>query len=378
MKRINCFFSCIFLLTGVFQVDGENNQDMTGKKLAVVVIDPGHGGKDPGAVSGNALEKEIVLDISLKLGNLIKNNNPDIKVIYTRNKDVFVPLHERSRLANRNKADLFISIHANYVNTGSVQGTETYVLGQHRTSDNLEVAKKENAVILLEDDYTTRYEGFDPNLPESYIMFELVQDEYLEQSVLFASVIQDQFRVNANRHDRSVRQAGFLVLRQVTMPAVLVEAGFLSNPAERKYLMSEKGREDIAKSIFNAFENYRKKTEEKSHFTLNTSGNKKDNHTVDYQDLSKKKTTDSQAADSKFYSVQIAAMKNSPDPTPANFMGETQIFRIKTGEYTRYYSGKFNTLTEAEKERKRLDRKFPGAFVAIFENNTQKPVKNEP
>ena len=228
-------------------------------KLSVVVIDPGHGGKDPGAVVGKAREKEIVLDVALKLGAKIKSAFPETKVLYTRDNDAFVPLHQRANIANTNKADLFISIHANAVDKSSVQGAETFVLGYHRSKENLELAKKENAVILLEDDYNTRYEGFDPNSPESYIMFELIQDEYLEQSVLFASAIQNQFKTNVKRVDRSVKQAGFLVLRRTTMPSVLIEAGFISHSAERNFLLTENGRMQIANAIFNAFSEYKKK-----------------------------------------------------------------------------------------------------------------------
>lgn len=222
-------------------------------KPMVVIIDPGHGGKDPGAVNKGIREKDIVLGIGLKLGKHITDNYPDIKVVYTRSTDVFVPLIERSRIANKNKADLFISLHANHCGTPATRGTETFVLGLHRSTENLEVAKKENSVILLEDDYTTTYEGFDPNLSESYIMFELVQDIYMDQSLLFADAIQNQFKNRLQTTNRGVKQAGFLVLRQSSMPSVLVEAGFLSNQAEANYLNSEEGQRNIALSIFEAF-----------------------------------------------------------------------------------------------------------------------------
>jgi N-acetylmuramoyl-L-alanine amidase len=191
-----------------------NNKQING--LRTVVIDAGHGGKDPGAVVGRVREKDVALAIALRLGNIMKEKMPGLKVIYTRSTDIFVPLYERSIIANRNNADLFISIHANFCSASSVKGTETYVLGLHRTEDNLNVAKKENSVILLENDYTTRYEGFDPNLSESYIMFELIQDTNIDQSVAFAGILQDSFLKNAQRASRDVRQAGFLVLRETT------------------------------------------------------------------------------------------------------------------------------------------------------------------
>lgn len=228
-------------------------------KQFVVVIDPGHGGKDPGAVNKNIREKDVVLGIGLKLGKLINDNHSDVKVIYTRNTDVFIPLIERSNIANKNKADLFISIHANFCSTPSTRGTETYALGLHRTKDNLDVAKKENSVILLEQGYKTTYEGFDPNLSESYIMFELLQDEFLNQSLSFADAVQQQFKTRISTENRGVRQAGFLVLRQSSMPSVLIESGFLSNQAEANYLSTEEGQQQIAVSVFEAFKKFKGK-----------------------------------------------------------------------------------------------------------------------
>ena len=200
-------FSVIIYISLLFSYEPTSgfpaNRQNDYSRIRTVVIDPGHGGKDPGAVYGNVREKEIVLDIALKLGNYIQSAFPDVKVIYTRSKDVFVPLFQRAAIANKSNADLFISIHVNAVSRGQAQGTETYILGQHRTKENLEVAKKENAVILLEADYKTVYQGFDPNSPESYIMFELVQDEYLEQSAMLASAIQDQFRERVQQIGRA-------------------------------------------------------------------------------------------------------------------------------------------------------------------------------
>lgn len=178
-------------------------------KLKTVVIDPGHGGKDPGAVGKLAKEKDVVLAISLKLGNYIEKYLPDVKVIYTRKTDVFVPLNERAEIANANNADLFLSIHANYIANPRIYGTETFVLGLHRSEEHLEVAKKENSVIVMEEDYTTKYEGFDPNVPESYIIFELMQNVYLDQSIQVASLVQNQFHQRVGRKDRGVKQAGF-------------------------------------------------------------------------------------------------------------------------------------------------------------------------
>ena len=208
----------------------------------VVVIDAGHGGHDAGAVGKTSKEKDINLKVALAVGKLIENSDRDVKVIYTRKKDVFVTLQGRAQIANKNKADLFISIHTNALAKGrTIQGTETYTLGLHRTQENLEVAKKENAVILIEDDYKTRYAGFNPNSSESYIMFEFMQDKNMKQSVQLATFVQKQFRNTARRVDRGVRQAGFLVLHATSMPSVLIELGYISTPEEEKYLNSQTG-----------------------------------------------------------------------------------------------------------------------------------------
>lgn len=225
----------------------------------VVVIDAGHGGHDAGAVGKTSKEKDINLKVALAVGKLIENSDRDVKVIYTRKKDVFVTLQGRAQIANKNKADLFISIHTNALAKGrTIQGTETYTLGLHRTQENLEVAKKENAVILIEDDYKTRYAGFNPNSSESYIMFEFMQDKNMKQSVQLATFVQKQFRSTARRVDRGVRQAGFLVLHATSMPSVLIELGYISTPEEEKYLNSQTGINALSRSICQAVLQYKK------------------------------------------------------------------------------------------------------------------------
>jgi N-acetylmuramoyl-L-alanine amidase len=348
-------------------------QPGNGSSIRTVVIDPGHGGKDPGAVYGNAREKDIVLDISKKLGNYILTAYPDIKVIYTRDRDIFVPLFQRAAIANKNNADLFISIHVNAVGKGTAQGTETYILGMHRTQDNLEVAKKENAVILLEEDYQTTYEGFDPNSSESYIMFELVQDEYLEQSAMLASAVQDQFRESVKRIDRSVKQAGFLVLRQTAMPGILVEAGFLSHPSERNFLMSDSGRDYLASAIFRAFSDYKKKVEAKSSFHLVTTPSTEP-HSSTPVFPAQSNAGNPSGKSQIYFSVQIAALSAPIEINPANFKGEQHIFMQNKGKTYRYFSGKFTTPEQALAEQKRLRGKFKGAFMVAFENDELIPV----
>ena len=224
-----------------------------------LVIDAGHGGKDPGAQSKTGKEKDINLAVALAFGKLVEQNCKDVKVVYTRKTDVFVELDERANIANRAKADLFISIHTNSTAAKvGPQGTETYTLGMHRAADNLAVAKRENSVITLEKGYEQKYEGFDPNSSESYIIFELMQDKNMESSVKLAGLIQKQFRNSAKRVDKGVHQAGFLVLRATSMPSVLIELGYINNPAEAAYLTSKAGVNALAKSIYNAFVAYKK------------------------------------------------------------------------------------------------------------------------
>lgn len=349
--------------------------------LRIVVIDPGHGGRDPGAVSGGVQEKDIVLNIALKLGKMIQDNYPDVKVVYTRSKDVFLELHQRAQIANKNKADLFISIHANCVSSPSASGTETFTLGLHRSQENLEVAKKENAVILLEDDYNTNYEGFNPNEAESYIMFENLHSEYQNQSIHLAAALQDQFQSNMTLKNRGVKQAGFLVLRNASMPSILTEVGFLSNPAERKFLNSEAGKEKIAKSLFRAFADYKKIIDQRSNFYIAVSEESYAAVENEIEELESEIIRETVAAGStakteKWYGVQVAATQREIKTTAANFNGEKNISCIKVGNVHKYISGRFKNYKEAGKEKDRLKKKFPDAFVVIVENGVPTAVKN--
>ncbi|REJ83631.1 MAG: N-acetylmuramoyl-L-alanine amidase [Bacteroidetes bacterium] len=239
--------------------------------LGKVVIDAGHGGHDSGCLGSKFKEKDIALNIALALGKMIEEQFPDVKVIYTRKKDVFVELHERASIANTAKADLFISIHCNSacfydkkkrkeMCNKETQGAETWVMGLHKTEANLEVSKRENEVVLLEKDYTRQYDGFDPNSPEANIIFSLYQNAFLDQSLKMASYVQQEFK-EINRNNRGVKQAGFLVLYKTSMPSILIETGFLSHPAEELYLGSEKGQKEITQAVFKAFRSYKKAME---------------------------------------------------------------------------------------------------------------------
>ena len=227
-------------------------------KKFTLVIDAGHGGTDAGAVGAITKEKHINLNVALAFGRLVERNCPDVRVIYTRKTDVFVPLHTRADIANRNKADLFISIHTNALPKGRIsRGMETYTLGMHRAADNLDVAKRENSVILIETDYKERYQGFDPRSAESYIMFEFMQDRNMAQSVDLAKYVQRRTCASAGRQNKGVKQAGFLVLRETSMPSCLIELGFISTPDEEQYLHSASGVEQLGRGIFQAFVDYR-------------------------------------------------------------------------------------------------------------------------
>ncbi|MFM7079012.1 MAG: N-acetylmuramoyl-L-alanine amidase [Bacteroidota bacterium] len=232
-------------------------------QIKTVVIDPGHGGHDSGCLGSSSMEKHIALAVSLKLGDLIEKYFPDVRVIYTRKTDVFVPLHERANIANRNKADLFICIHCN-AGPSTAYGAETFVMGLHKTDDNLAVARRENESALLEKDYQMNYEGYDPKSPEAYIIFSLYQNTYMEQSLAFASKLQQEFEYNSKRYNRGVKQAGFLVLYRTAMPSVLIELGFLTNKNDEKFLATQEGQSSMANSILRAFTDYKSETERKA------------------------------------------------------------------------------------------------------------------
>jgi len=337
-------------------------------KLKTVVLDAGHGGRDPGAMVGKKMEKDIALGIILKLGHYIEKYMPDVKVVYTRDSDFFVPLYKRAEIANKIKADLFISVHANICGTPSIHGTETYALGLHRTEDNLEVAKKENSVILLEKDHTTRYEGFDPNSSESYIMFELVQNEFLDQSLMFASDVEDQFRTRAGRRDRGVRQAGFLVLRETSMPSVLIETGYMSNKKELNYLESDNGRAIIASAIFRAFRKYKETIEARSNYHTQLVENKKEEvkPAIDSLAVSKRDTVDLYKG--VVFAIQIAASKRELKLEPENFKGVEYLYRIKTDNIYKYLTCASNNEDNVQNQLKEVQKKYPDAYVVAYEN----------
>ena len=349
-----------FLISGLllfFIFTGQTSADEPERnKIRTVVIDPGHGGKDPGTLGKKTKEKEIVLGIALKLGKYIQENQKDVKVIYTRKTDVFVPLHERAEIANKNNADIFISIHANADPKWRAEGTETYAMGLHKSEDNLEIAKLENSVILLEEDYTTNYENFDPNSAESYISISLLQNIHLEQSLEFASYIQNQFRERAKRKDRGVKQAGFLVLWQTTMPSVLVETGFLSSSEEEKFLASDMGQDYIASAIYRAFRDYKNDVEKNSVFYAV----KNSEPVVNGNDIR--------------FKVQVTASRNSIPLSSEYFKGLPNVEEFLVEDIYKYAVGNSNRYKDIVEYSQTVKKYFPDAFIIALKNGRIIPV----
>ncbi len=350
----------------------------TKNKVEVVVIDPGHGGRDPGAVGAHVREKDIVLSIGLKLGKYIEENFEDVRVIYTRDDDTFVPLHERADIANKNKADLFISIHANALPRSAAIGTETWVMGPAKNESNLEVAKLENQVITLEEDYETKYEGFDPNSADSYIIFSLMQYTYLVQSVQFASFIQNEFRERAKRQDRGVKQAGFVVLWQTTMPSVLVETGFLTHPDEEKYLASQQGQDYLASAMFRAFRNYKDFIEKSSRFEkepVNPAPVTVFREETAPPASNLPETQDIPGNELKF-KVQVLVSKESQDMTGAYFRSYPGVEEFSVGRWYKYAIGNYSSYRECLDFCTRVKEHYPDAFVIAVKNGEIIPLKD--
>lgn len=334
------------------------------QNIKCVVIDAGHGGKDPGAVGKNSKEKDIVLALALQLGNQIESYyNNEVKVIYTRTTDEFIELYQRAKIANNAKADLFISIHCNSSKSNEPSGSETFVMGLHKSQANLEVAKKENSSILYEDDYQKRYDGYDPNSPEATIIFTLYQNIFLTQSLFFATKIQQGFVKNFKSLDRGVKQAGFLVLYNVTMPGVLVEAGFLSNVKEEELLNSEKGRHIISYSIFEAFKAYK---ESKEGLSENKSNIRLDSLFVDDDKNSLQKDT-LKYIDRPIFRVQFMTSPKDKSLKSKEFTDIENVWKYNDGNTYKYTAGIYTTFQEANKKQEEMKKKgYKDAFVVVF------------
>ncbi len=358
--------------------------------VKTVVIDAGHGGKDPGAVGHGLKEKDITLSIALKLGKLIKDNCKDVKVVFTRSSDEFVELFKRAKIANNAKADLFISIHVNSSKKNEPYGTETYVMGLSKSDENLEVAMTENAVILKEENYQKQYEGFDPHSPEAYIIFSLFQNAYLDLSLTFSSFVQNEY-VKIQRENRGVKQAGFLVLWNTTMPSVLTEVGFLSNSEDARYLADERNHWLFAKSLFNAFSRYKGYLENEKYIELTYEDVqqyvKETKMLIDNNKYIKankdttliKINTDSLQAsdfqhaanqlvnyfsnDSIYFYVQIASSDKSIKQFKISNVEEILI--DNSYKYLCCKSSKYSEVVDKQKEIKKI---YPDAFVVALKN----------
>lgn len=376
-----------------------------GRKSFTLVIDAGHGGKDCGAKGKSSKEKDINLRTALAFGRLVERNCPDVKVIYTRKTDVFVTLSGRAEIANKAKADLFISIHTNAMPKGRIsRGIETYTLGMHRAADNLEVAKRENSVILVEDDYKTRYQGFDPNSSESYIIFELMQDVNMERSVALAKAVQSNLCRQTGRQNKGVKQAGFLVLRETTMPSCLIELGFISTPDEERQLNNASHVEAMARGIYNAFAEYKNKyapqtrkvptqqpkqqpvAEESGHDGQPERPSRRDNAGAKPDEEAPKaipSPPDDKAEKPKaaieearpVFKVQILTSDTKLKKGDKRLKGITDYDCYKENGILKYTSGSSENYNEIYRLRKQLTEKFPQAFIIAFKNGEKMDVQ---
>ena len=367
---------------------------MAAKKSFTLVIDAGHGGHDAGALGTFSKEKNINLNVALAFGRLVENNCPQVKVIYTRKTDVFIPLHQRADIANRNKADLFISIHTNALPKGArATGLETYTLGMHRASDNFDVAKRENSVILIEKDYKQHYEGFDPNSSESYIMFEFLQDKNMAQSVELARLVQKRTCAVAARPNKGVKQAGFLVLRETSMPSCLIELGFISTPSEEQFLNSDEGVASMGRGIYQAFCEYLAKYDKSFTVPFKPGEDVKpqmtepENETVKEEKKEEKKETKEEKnnvpqqaeapekSEAPVFKVQILTSSVKLKSGSRQLKGQEDADFYKDGNLYKYTVGASTNYNEIYRLRKQLLDRFPEAFIIAFKDGQRMDVQ---
>jgi len=365
----NSLFKYIILTVFIGNVFSAFAEEIKPPKKFIVVLDAGHGGHDSGNRGGGYFEKDIALDIILKTGKILEKD-PNIKVIYTRKTDVFIELNKRADIANKAKADLFVSVHCNAHNSNAY-GTETFVLGLHANERNFDIAKKENSVILLEDNYQTNYDGYDPNSPESVIGLTLMQEEYLEQSLGLASHIQDNFTKQLKRFNRGVKQAGFLVLHRTFMPSVLIETGFLTNKNEGKYLNSDKGKEQMAISITKAVSKYKKDVEDMYNDTVN---NIPEKLPID-SNVIEKDSKEETLKEGIIFKVQIVAGSSKLETSPVNFKGLPDVSVTERKGVFRYFYGNENNYETAKKAKeKAIEKGYNSCFIVAFKNGIRIPL----
>lgn len=369
-------------------------------KRFVLVIDAGHGGHDCGAKGSFSYEKNINLNVALAFGKYVEHNCPDVKVIFTRKTDIFIPLHKRAEIANKNKADVFISIHTNAVPSGhTARGIETYTMGMRRSEEKLSAAKRENSVIMIEKDYKEHYEGYDPNSPESTIMFEFMHDQNMSESVELARNIQKNLCISSGRQNKGVKQDVFLVLRETSMPACLIELGFITTPDEERMLNDERHIEQMAKGIYQGFINYRFKhntnlvapyiptdnnTQKSAHINSDTKTEEKNkdnkeaitskqvvvlNNTKNKDQKKEINQLNSNADQGRpIFKIQILASSRALRPGSSQFKGLENIDYYKEGELTKYTYGASTDYNEINRLRKTILDKFPQAFIIAFKN----------
>lgn len=376
-------------------------------KRFTLVIDPGHGGHDAGARGAISMEKNINLTVALRFGKYVEQNMPEVRVIYTRKQDVFIPLHERANIANRANADLFISVHTNALPAGKVaRGFETYTLGMHRAKDNLDVAMRENSVISMEKGFEQTYEGFDPKSSESYIIFEFIQGKNMERSVELARMIQRSVCDSGCRPDKGVHQAGFLVLRETSMPSCLIELGFITTPDEERLLNDNAKVDDIAKGIYEAFAKYKNKYDRSVSVPYRTANRQEstlpkivpdsykeeaENRRVKKQEPVRRtraaKTDDSDRKadtvasqsrnapkDAPVFKLQIFVGNRNLRKGDAHFKGETEFDSFQEGNLVKYTLGASTNYNEIYRLRKEKMEKFPEAFIIAFKNGEKYDV----
>ena len=384
-------FLCVLVMTA-----------FAANKRFTLVIDPGHGGHDAGALGTISKEKNINLAVALRFGKYVEQNLPEVRVIYTRKTDVFIPLNERANIANRANADLFISVHTNALPAGKIaRGFETYTLGMHRAKDNLDVAMRENSVISMEKDYQQRYQGFDPRSSESYIIFEFIQGKNMERSVDLARMIQRGVCDGANRPDKGVHQAGFLVLRETSMPGCLIELGFITTPDEERLLNDDGRVDDIARSIYEAFARYKNKydrsvsvpyraknSEEvnlpkivpdqepapKTRVVTRGKQPKREEATPEQPKRVEKKVKKAEVADAPVFKLQIFVGSRNLRKGDAHFKGETDYDSFQEGNLVKYTLGASTDYNEIYRLRKEKLEKFPEAFIIAFKNGQKYDV----
>lgn len=350
-------------------------------KVKTVVLDAGHGGKDPGTVHGKYYEKDVTLNVALSLGKMINENYPDVKVIYTRSTDVYVTLNDRGKIANNAAADLFISIHVDAIDgtSATATGATTYVMGLDKQNSNLDVAMRENDVIVMEEDYTTTYEGYIPGSSESFIIFSLMQYAYQEQSMDFAEIVQNHYTRSTPMRDRGARQAPYLVLWNTSMPSVLTELGYMSHSEDRAFLVSQKGQQTMATALFNAFSEYKSKVEGRASTIFLTDGGNATGTTAPATTTSKPATTTTattttKSADSGVqYYVQISTLTEKVATNSSRFGSwRSQVSVREFGPRTfKYYVGPVATYSEAVTLQANARKDFKDAFAVAFEGDKQ-------